>query len=179
MDVTRRFRKRAEASGGSMSRSRDEWRMRRVETGNSLRLRVLMALNVALLRSSFELVVEREPMLTARFYEVLFERYPQVRALFHRRPPEVQQLMLQQALVAVLDHIEEAEWLEDTLRGMGAQHVEYGVTDEMYDWVSESLLATIAESAGDAWDAELSEAWTAALGAITGIMKAGARMAVA
>jgi hemoglobin-like flavoprotein len=45
-----------------------------------------MALNVALLRSSFELVVEREPMLTARFYEVLFARYPQVRKLFFRRP---------------------------------------------------------------------------------------------
>jgi hemoglobin-like flavoprotein len=138
-----------------------------------------MALNVALLRSSFELVAEREPMLAARFYEVLFERYPQVRPLFHRRPPEAQQMMLQQALVAVLDHIEEADWLEDTLRGMGAQHVEYGVTDEMYEWVGESLLATIAEVAGNEWNAELGEAWTAALRRITGIMKDGARMAAA
>jgi hemoglobin-like flavoprotein len=135
-----------------------------------------MSLNVALLRSSFELVAEREPDLTTRFYEVLFERYPQSRALFHRRPPEVQEVMLQQALVAVLDHIEDADWLEDTLRGLGAQHVTYGVTDEMYDWVSESLLATVAEAAGDEWNAELSESWTAALDAITGIMKAGARM---
>lgn len=135
-----------------------------------------MALNVALLRSSFEMVVEREPMLTSRFYDVLFERYPQVRALFHRRPPEVQQLMLRQALIAVLDHMEEADWLEDTLRGLGAQHVDYGVTEEMYGWVGESLLATIAEAAGSAWNAELNEAWTTALDAISGLMKDGARM---
>jgi hemoglobin-like flavoprotein len=117
-------------------------------------------------------------MLTARFYEVLFQRYPQAQALFHRRPPQVQQRMLQEALVAVLDHLEEAGWLEGTLQGLGAQHAGYGVTDEMYDWVGESLLATIAEVAGDDWSDELSEAWTAALGAVSGIMKDDARMAV-
>lgn len=135
-----------------------------------------MALNTMLLRSSFELVVEREPMLSARFYEVPFSRYPQVRPLFHRRPPEVQQTMLRQALVAGLDHIEDAGWLEDTLRGLGAQHVEYGVSDEMYDWVCESLLTTITEVAGAEWSDELCEAWTAALGAVSGIMKDGARI---
>lgn len=138
-----------------------------------------MALNVTLLRSSFDLVVERQPMLTARFYEVLFERYPRAQALFHRRPSEVQQRMLQEALVAVLDHLEEAEWLTDTLGAMGAQHAEYGVTDEMYDWVRESLLATLAEVAGDDWSDQLSDAWNAALGAISGMMKDGARAGVA
>lgn len=138
-----------------------------------------MALDVTLLRSSFDLVVERQPMLTARFYEVLFERYPRARALFHRRPPEVQQNMLQEALVAVLDHLEEAEWLRDTLLGLGAKHADYGVSDEMYDWVAESLLATLAEVAGDQWNEALHAAWTAALGAIAGMMKEGGRVAVA
>lgn len=47
------------------------------------------------------------------------------------------------------------------MRGLGAQHVVYGVTDEMYDWVGESLLATVAEAADDAWNAELGETCTA------------------
>jgi hemoglobin-like flavoprotein len=136
-----------------------------------------MALNVELLRSSFELVVERQPAMTARFYEILFARHPQARSLFHRRPAEVQQKMLHQALVAVLDHLEEASWLEGTLRGLGAQHVDYGVTDEMYDWVGESLLATLAEVAGEDWTDELSGAWADALGAISATMKEGAKAA--
>ena len=53
-----------------------------------------MGLNVPLLRSSFDLVIERQPQLAARFYEVLFDRHPQARTLFHRRPPEAQQKML-------------------------------------------------------------------------------------
>jgi hemoglobin-like flavoprotein len=134
-----------------------------------------MGLNVPLLRSSFDLVVERQPMLTPRFYEILFERHPQAEALFFRRPPETQQKMLQEALVAVLDHLEDAAWLSDTLHGMGAQHVEYGVTEEMYAWVGDALLTTIAEVAGDAWNEELRDAWLAAYGAISGLMKEGAR----
>ena len=38
-----------------------------------------MPLNNELLRSSFELVVERAPNLTERFYDILFARYPQTR----------------------------------------------------------------------------------------------------
>jgi hemoglobin-like flavoprotein len=41
-----------------------------------------MALNVDLLRSSFELVATANPQFVSRFYEILFERYPQTRPLF-------------------------------------------------------------------------------------------------
>ena len=136
-----------------------------------------MGLNVPLLRSSFDLVIERQPQLTKRFYEILFERHPQARALFHRRPLAVQEKMLQEALVAVLDHVEDAAWLTDTLHGMGAKHLEYGVTDEMYGWVGGSLLATLAEVAGEDWNDELQGQWGAAYGAISGLMKEGARNA--
>ena len=134
-----------------------------------------MGLNVPLLRSSFDLVIERQPQLTSRFYEILFDRHPQARPLFHSRPIEAQAKMLQKALVAVLDHIEEASWLSETLRGMGAKHLDYGVTEEMYDWVGASLLATLAEVAGDDWTDELHGQWAAAYGAISGLMKDGAR----
>jgi hemoglobin-like flavoprotein len=136
-----------------------------------------MGLNVPLLRSSFALVIERQPALTARFYEILFERHPAARAMFHRRPLQVQGKMLQEALVAVLDHVEDAAWLTETLHVMGARHVEYGVTDEMYDWVGSSLLSTLAEVAADDWSDELRDQWGAAYGAISGLMKEGARNA--
>lgn len=136
-----------------------------------------MTLNAALLRDSFELVVDREPQLTRRFYEILFERFPQVRPMFHRKAPEAQQRMLAEALAAVLDHLEDAAWLRATLHTMGATHVQYAVTTEMYDWVGEALLATLAEVAADAWTPELAAAWTEAYGAIAGLMIEGAATA--
>ncbi len=138
-----------------------------------------MSLNVPLLRSSFDLVVERAPDVTARFYVNLFSLYPQTREMFSPTRQKEQESMLTQALVAVLDHLEDAPWLTTTLRSMGAKHVGYGVTDEMYDWVGHSLLLTLEQVAEDAWNDELKEAWTGAYGAIAGLMKEGAREAAA
>jgi hemoglobin-like flavoprotein len=133
-----------------------------------------MALDVTLLRNSFEMVVERQPQLAHRFYEILFERYPQARPLFGRNSGAKQEKMLTDALVAVIDHLEDAPWLTQTLAALGAKHKDYGVTDEMYGWVAASLLATLAEVAGPDWTPRHEAAWTEAYGAIAGLMKSGA-----
>src|SRR5262245_15505062 len=119
-----------------------------------------MALNGELLRKSLDLVVERQPAITPRFYEIMFSRYPQVQPLFGRNSRENQAKMLQEAIVAVVDHVDDASWLASTLRGMGKTHVDYGVTTEMYGFVGESLLATLAEIAGEAWTPAIEGAWT-------------------
>jgi hemoglobin-like flavoprotein len=133
-----------------------------------------MSLDVRLLRSSFELVIERRPNLTHRFYEILFERHPVVRPLFRRNAPEQQEKMLTDALVAFLDHLEDAPWLSTNLKALGARHVGYGVTDEMYDWVGACLVATLAEAGGPYWTPALASAWTAAYRKIASLMQAGA-----
>jgi hemoglobin-like flavoprotein len=137
-----------------------------------------MSLNVELLRQSFETVVERSPSFTHRFYEILFDRYPVTLRMFPLTRRLQQETMLTQALVAVMDHLEDAPWLAQTLRGLGARHVNYGVTDEMYSWVGTSLLATLREVAGDDWNVALENAWSEAFWAIANHMREGARLAV-
>lgn len=132
-----------------------------------------MSLNVDLLVSSFQLVVEREPNLTHRFYDLLFARYPQAQELFGRNTREKQEQMLTDALVAVVDHLEDAPWLEETLTGLGRKHEEYGVRSEMFPWVGECLLATLADVAGEAWSEEHNQAWSEAYDAITTLMLKG------
>lgn len=136
-----------------------------------------MSLNVELLRSSFELVVERSPHLTHRFYEILFERYPETQSMFAPSRRQAQESMLTSALVAVMDHLEDAPWLQNTLQALGAKHVAYGVTNEMYDWVGASLLAALAEACEKEWTNEVEQAWVTAFGAISGLMKQGAALA--
>lgn len=135
-----------------------------------------MSLNAPLLRQSLEIVVARQPEITPRFYEILFERYPQAAPLFGRNRRQNQARMLQDAIVAVVDHVEDAEWLTTTLHAMGKKHVDYGVKDEMYAWVGEALLATLAEHAGEAWSPEVATAWAEAYAAISGLMIAGSRL---
>jgi hemoglobin-like flavoprotein len=134
-------------------------------------------MNIDRLRSSFDLVVSRDALVIERFYAILFELYPQAKGLFGRNTQKAQAAMLTSALVSVLDKIEDASWLESTLGPLGAKHVGYGVTDEMYDWVGECLLAALAETAGDDWSPELAADWTAAYAAVAGLMKKGAAQA--
>jgi hemoglobin-like flavoprotein len=137
-----------------------------------------MSLDVDALRESFALVAERAPDLTRRFYEILFERYPQARPLFGASTRK-QEEMLTRALAAVIDHLEDGAWLSDTLRALGAKHVGYGVTDEMYDWVGDALVRALAEAAGDAWTPRVAKAWGDAYGAIAGLMQEGAHASAA
>lgn len=138
-----------------------------------------MPLDATVLRSSFDTIVERQPMITPRFYEILFERYPQARPLFGGNSSKAQQEMLQQALVAVLEHLEDASWLSSTLGALGAKHIDYGVTREMYDWVGNALLATLAETLGNDWTATVEEQWSMAYGVIRDLMLAGVPHATA
>jgi hemoglobin-like flavoprotein len=131
-----------------------------------------MALNVELLRSSFALVVEREPEVTSKFYDVLFAKYPAAKPLFSTRSRADQERMLRDMLVAIIDHLEDGPWLKAQLTALGNKHAGYGVRPEMYGWVGESLLATLAAVAGPAWTPELKQAWADAYGAIAGLMQA-------
>src|SRR5262245_28343745 len=108
-----------------------------------------MALDVQLLRSSFDLALGRQPDLTHVFYEELFARHPDARPLFGRADMAAQEQMLAEALVAVMEHLEDGPWLRSTLATLGAKHAGYGVTPDMYPWVGEALIATLAEVSGD------------------------------
>ncbi len=133
-----------------------------------------MSLNPTLLHESFEIAAEREGALTERFYELLFSRYPQAQALFGRNVPAQQQKMLQDTLLAVLEHLDDETWLAETLGTLGATHVDYEVEDHMYPWVGECLIAALEETVGERWTPAHAESWAEAYGAITKLVIAGA-----
>lgn len=126
-----------------------------------------------LLTESLLLVDGQEEALTPRFYEILFARYPEVRPMFSSdiRP---QARMLREAIIAVLDHLDDSAWLADTLGALGARHAGWGVTAPMYDAVAECMIAAMQELGGEAWTPAMTAEWTSALGAVAGLMQAGA-----
>ena len=125
-----------------------------------------------LLESSLELVDGDEAVLTRRFYEILFDRYPAVRPLFGTDiGPQAE--MLRGAVVAVLDHLDDAAWLTKTLGLLGAKHAAYGVTAPMYGAVAECMIAAMEDLGVDSWTSEMSGAWTEALTTVAGLMLDG------
>ena len=132
-----------------------------------------MSLDVELLRESFAAAAENQPQLTNRFYELFFEAHPEVKPMFKSRSGDEQARMLQEALVAVMEHLEDADWLTTTLGELGARHVDYGVTPEMYDWVGAALVGALSEAVGDDWSEAHTAAWGEAYGAIKSMALAG------
>lgn len=132
-----------------------------------------MNLDVNALRASFA-VAAQDQDLVARFYTRLFERHPSVQPLFGGRVTPAQRDMLTRALVTVLDQLEDPPALLENLRGLGARHVRYGVTNEMYPWVGACLVDTLAEACGESWTPRVEQAWRAAYTAIATAMLEGA-----
>ena len=127
-----------------------------------------------LLEESYELALLRDPDFPRLFYDILFREHPTTRPLFKSNSLNAQRLMLSRALVAAIDHLEDEAWLNEHLAPLGRGHVAYGVTLEMYDWVGDALIASIAEVCEDDWTEAHASAWRAAYARVSQFMRRGA-----
>ena len=124
---------------------------------------------VELVRESFALAANREPALVENFYDRLFARAPELAPMFRRGRRE-QAEMLRAALVAVVEHLEDAPWLKANVSALGARHHTYGVTSEMYAPVGAALLEALAAACGEAWTPAHADAWSAAYTQLASLM---------
>ncbi len=108
------------------------------------------------------------------FYGLLFERYPQARSLFGRNSQKEQQKMLTEALVALVMHLDDDSFIEQTMLALGRKHIDYKVEDHMYPWVGECLLETLKRASGPSWSPALESAWGDVLASISAIAIRGA-----
>ncbi len=133
-----------------------------------------MPIDKARLLASLSVVVTCEPKALHYFYELLFERHPQARGLFHGQELEAQQQLLFEALSWTIEHIDDPAALERVLVPLGRKHFAYGVTPDMYDWVGEALIDTIAHVSGTAWTEDIAALWRAAYSRMVDAMLIGA-----
>ncbi len=127
-----------------------------------------------LLEESYELALLRDADFPRLFYDILFRNHPSTRALFKSNSLNAQRTMLSKALLAAVDHLEDSVWLEEQLAPLGKGHVAYGVTDEMYGWVGDALIAAIAEVCDADWTTAHDAAWRAAYQRVSQVLRLGA-----
>ena len=133
-----------------------------------------MTLDVEALEQSFAQIKPRATEFSANFYNTLFTDYPQVQPLFAHTDMTRQQQHLIDALVLVVAHLRHPEVLNDTLRNLGARHLDYGTLQLHYPMVGMALLKTFASCLGNEWTPGVEQAWKDAYQEITNIMLKGA-----
>lgn len=96
--------------------------------------------------------------ITTRMYDVLFEKYPETRALFSSAPGD-QPKILAGAVAAYAMNIDNLEVLGDAVGKMAAAHVRTNVKPEHYPMVGDALLTAMTDVLGDAATPEILDAW--------------------
>jgi len=134
-----------------------------------------MTVQGELLESSFQAVVLHGEAFVTAFYERLFTRFPQTRALFAATDMSELRKKLQQTLAVIVEHLQHPEVLSEMLRELGQRHVSYGIRPEHYPLVGTALLETFEDFLGKHWTQEHHDAWVKAYETVSGLMVQGAQ----
>jgi hemoglobin-like flavoprotein len=124
---------------------------------------------VKLVQESFSRVAPISETAAMIFYDRLFEVAPSVKAMFPADMTE-QRKKLMAMLAAVVNGLGNLESILPAASALAKRHVSYGAKPEHYPVVGGALLYTLEKGLGDAWTPELSDAWTAAYGTLSGYM---------
>jgi hemoglobin-like flavoprotein len=134
-----------------------------------------MGINIQAIKASFELVKPMASIVADRFYEVLFQDFPESKVIFSRVDLPKQKIALISALVQAVGNLDKPDSLTKFLLNLGENHGRYGVEDIHYEWVGQSLIKALQQTLADAWNPDLEYNWTQVYGIIDEAMKAGAK----
>ncbi|MBC8074890.1 MAG: hemin receptor [Chloroflexales bacterium] len=128
---------------------------------------------VLLVQTSFDNIVPIRATVGALFYRSLFERDPDLRALF-KGDMAAQSRKLMAMIEMVVDNLSQFDTLLPPLRALGRAHVGYGVQDAHYEVVGAALLAALRVSLEEGFSAADEAAWAEAYALLASTMKAAA-----
>ncbi|MFZ8933871.1 MAG: globin domain-containing protein [Bacteriovoracaceae bacterium] len=135
----------------------------------------MSSLDIALIKESFEGVIEVSEEAMSYFYNQLFEKYPQVQPLFADIDMKEQQDNLFSALMYIVDNIEKPNVVLPFIEKMGARHANYGVEESHFPIIGFILLDTYSHFFGEKWTDDLREHWLKAYALIASHMIKGMR----
>jgi hemoglobin-like flavoprotein len=124
---------------------------------------------IKLVQDSFAKVAPISEQAAVLFYGRLFEVAPAVRAMFPDDMTE-QRKKLMATLAVVVAGLSNLEAILPAASALARRHVTYGATAEHYPVVGGALLWTLEKGLGEAWTPEVSAAWIAAYGTLSGYM---------
>jgi len=113
-------------------------------------------------QATLDQILKNEDEFAKKFYARVFQKAPEVRALFKKNLLD-QGRMLTHMLGGIVYSLSRPEYLILGLKSLGRQHKTYGVEQAHYPVIKEALLETIEEELGEASNYKILHAWGNAL----------------
>jgi NAD(P)H-flavin reductase/hemoglobin-like flavoprotein len=126
-------------------------------------------MDTAALKDSWELVAKSGDEVPLYFYSHLFLTRPDLRSMF---PISMagQRDKLVGALGRIVSNVDQLDEVTPFIQQLGRDHRRFAVVAEHYNAVGASLLATLKQFLGAAWNDQLAADWAAAYGVIARVM---------
>lgn len=117
-------------------------------------------------------VAEHLEAITQRFYPLMFDRYPDVKALFNaaHQASGSQPRALAGSVLAYVQLRQDPARAREVLGTVVSKHVSLGIRPDQYPIVGECLMAAIGEVLGEAVTPEIADAWSALYGELAGLL---------
>ena len=116
------------------------------------------------IEQSLELAGERGGDLTGRVYARLFQRQPQMQALFWRDTDDsIKGEMLMRAFEAILDFIRARQFADHMIQTEVVTHAGYDVPPDVFATFFGIIAEVVEEVCGSAWSPLMAQAWRTTL----------------
>lgn len=120
---------------------------------------MLTSQQIELVTTSWKSVLPISETAAELFYNRLFELDPSLRPLF-KDDIKVQGERLMNMINVAVNALNKLDDVVPAIQAMGRRHRDYNVKDEHYDTVAAALLWTLEQGLGEAFTADVKEAWT-------------------
>ena len=123
---------------------------------------------INIVKSTAPILKQHGRKVTTRMYEIMFDKYPDVKAQFDMSAQAngTQPTKLANAVYSYASHIDNLEQLKAMVETIAHRHVTTHVLPEQYPIVGECLLQAMSDELGDAATEEVMTAWQEAYQAL-------------
>ena len=128
---------------------------------------------IALVRSSWQLVLPIKDTAAQLFYGQLFELDPSLRSMFKGDMAE-QGRKLMAIINTAVNSLDNLGPILGAVEEMGRRHIAYGVTEAHYDTVGSALIWTLGKGLGEQFTPAVKDAWVETYITLASAMKQAA-----
>lgn len=126
------------------------------------------------IHESLEHVLRSKDRFGETFYELFFERFPEVRQHFDGVNLTRQAVLVTMALIIIERYFHEPfAATELYLQYLGTRHKERAIAQELYPKWCEAMLSALEQFHGESWNDALAGQWREAIGQATEVMFEG------